>query len=187
MKIRKSGKQHLTDGTELPNQANVRTLGEKETYKYFGILETGTIKQVEMKENIMKEFLRRTRNFLKTKLRCRNLIKGINNWVVLSLDIRDHFWSGPEKNAIKLMTMYNALHPIYNVDRLYESRKEGGGGLTCIEFRLDASIQRPEYYIGKHKGRLITATRYYTDNTKTNRMTITRKERIGRKTTLCVI
>ena len=36
----KSCKRHLTDGMELPSQDNIRTLGEKETYKYFGILET---------------------------------------------------------------------------------------------------------------------------------------------------
>ena len=30
--------------------AKSRTLGEKETYKYLGILEADTIKQVEMKE-----------------------------------------------------------------------------------------------------------------------------------------
>ena len=28
----KSRKRHLTDGTELPNQEKIRTLGEKETY-----------------------------------------------------------------------------------------------------------------------------------------------------------
>ena len=32
MLVRKSGKQHLTDGMELPNQDKIRTLGEKETY-----------------------------------------------------------------------------------------------------------------------------------------------------------
>ena len=46
----KSGKQHLTDGMELPNQDKIRTLEEKEMYKYLGILEADTIKQVEMKE-----------------------------------------------------------------------------------------------------------------------------------------
>ena len=30
----KSGKRHLTDEMELPNQDKVRALGEKETYKY---------------------------------------------------------------------------------------------------------------------------------------------------------
>ena len=34
---------------ELPNQEKIRTLEEKEIYKYLGILEADTIKQVEMK------------------------------------------------------------------------------------------------------------------------------------------
>ena len=42
----KSGKRHLTDGMELPNQEKIRTLGKKEKYKYLGILEADTIKQV---------------------------------------------------------------------------------------------------------------------------------------------
>ena len=37
---------------ELSNQDKIRTLGEKETYKYLCILEADTIKQVEMKEKI---------------------------------------------------------------------------------------------------------------------------------------
>ena len=78
----KSGKRHLTDGIELPNQDKIRTLAENETYKYLGILEADTIKQVEMKNKIQKEYLRRTRKLLKTKLNSRNLIKGINTWAV---------------------------------------------------------------------------------------------------------
>ena len=45
--IMKSGKRHTTDGMELPNQDKIRMLGEKETYKYLGILEANTIKQEE--------------------------------------------------------------------------------------------------------------------------------------------
>ena len=78
MLIRKSGKRHKTDGMELPNQDKIRTLEENETYKYLGILEADTIKQGEMKDKIQKEYLRRTRKLLKTKLSSRNLIKGIN-------------------------------------------------------------------------------------------------------------
>ena len=78
MQLMKSGKRCLTDGMELPNQDKIRTLGEKETYKYLGILEADTIKQVEMKENTKKEYLKRTRKLLETKLYCRNLIKGMD-------------------------------------------------------------------------------------------------------------
>ena len=48
--VKKRGKRHLTDGIERPNQNKIRTLGPKETYKYKGILEADTIKQVEKKE-----------------------------------------------------------------------------------------------------------------------------------------
>ena len=48
--VMKSRKRHMTEGMELPNHEKIRTLGQKETYKYFGILEAETIKQEEMKE-----------------------------------------------------------------------------------------------------------------------------------------
>ena len=50
----KSGKQHMTDGMELPNHDKIRTLEENETYKYLGILEADIIRQVEMKDKIRK-------------------------------------------------------------------------------------------------------------------------------------
>ena len=78
MLVMKSGKRHLINGMELPNQDKIRMRGEEETCKYFGILEADTIKQVEMKEKIKKEYLRRTRKLLETKLYIRKLIQGIS-------------------------------------------------------------------------------------------------------------
>ena len=40
---------------ELPNLDKIRTHEENETYKYLGILEPNTIKQVERKDKIPKE------------------------------------------------------------------------------------------------------------------------------------
>ena len=75
------------------------------------------------------------------------------------------------------MTMHKALHPRDDVDRVYVSRKEGRRGLACIE-SVDESIQqRLEDYIEKHERGLITAIRNNTDNTKANRMSITRKQK----------
>ena len=59
--VMKSGQRHGTDGI---NQDKIRTLAEKETNKYLGILEADTIKQVDMKNKIQKEYLRRTRKLL---------------------------------------------------------------------------------------------------------------------------
>ena len=39
---------------EVTNQDKIKTLGEKKTYKYLGILEADTIKQEEIKEKIKK-------------------------------------------------------------------------------------------------------------------------------------
>ena len=91
MLVMKSGKRHLTDGMELPNQNKIRTLGEKETYKYLGILEADTIKHAKIKDKIQKEYLRRTRKLLERKLSRQNLIKGINTWAVPFVRYSGHF------------------------------------------------------------------------------------------------
>ena len=49
----RSGKPHIKEGIELRNQV-IRTPGEKENYKYLGILEGDMIIQVEMKEKNLK-------------------------------------------------------------------------------------------------------------------------------------
>ena len=79
------------------------------------------------------------------------------------------------------MSMRKALHPRDDVDRLYVSREKGGRGLASIEDSVNASIQRLEDNIEKHEGGLITAIRNDTDNTMTNRMTITRKQKWSEK------
>ena len=50
MLVMKSGKRQMTEGVELLNQVVIRTLGKKETYKSWGILEADTIWRVEIKE-----------------------------------------------------------------------------------------------------------------------------------------
>ena len=67
MLVTKSGKRHLSDGMELPNQDKIRTLAENETYKYLGILEADTIKQMEMNDKIQKEYLSRTKKTTRDK------------------------------------------------------------------------------------------------------------------------
>ena len=131
---------------ELPNQDKIRTLRVKETYKYMDILETDSIKQVEMKEKIKKEYLRRTWKLPETKLSSRNLIQRINTWTVPLIRYSGPFlkWTREElkqmdkeqkkkKNKKNIMIMHKALHPRDNVDRLYVSRKEGGRGVASIE------------------------------------------------------
>ena len=137
-----------------------------------------------MKETIRKEYLRRTRKQLETKLNSRNLIKGIHTWAVplVMYSGSFHKWTRDELRKMdqrtrKLMTMHKAPHPKDDVNRLYISRKLGGRGLASIEDSVDASIQRLKDYIQKHEGGLITATKIDTENTMNNRRTIIRKQK----------
>ena len=168
------------------NQDKIRILGENETNKYLSILEVDTIKQVEMKDKIQKEYLR-TRKLLETKLSSRNLIKGINTWVIPIVRYAGPFLklTGDKLKQMyqrtrKLMTMHKALYSRDDVDRLYVSRKEGGSGLARSEDNVDASI-RLEGYIEKHDGGQPSETILIT------RWTIEwnpRKQKWERKTTL---
>ena len=72
--------------------------------------------------------------------------------------------------------MHETLHPKVDINRLFVSRKEGRG-LASIEASMDASIRRFVDYIKKNKERLITAVNNSSENTRTNRTTINRKEK----------
>ena len=71
----KSRKRHMAERIERPNQERIITFGENETKKNSWEYWQYSIKQVEMKEKIKKEYRRRTKKLLETKLFNRNLIK----------------------------------------------------------------------------------------------------------------
>ena len=73
-------------------------------------------------------------------------------------------WRKNELQAIdrktrKLFTIYGALHPKSDVDRLYRSRKEGGRGLTYIEDCVELAIRGFEVHVHGSEERLIQAAR----------------------------
>ena len=149
MLVMKSGKRYMTDGKELPNHDTIRTLEENETYKYLGILEADTIKQVQMKDTIRKEYLRRmnktTRDkTLRQKPHQRNKYLGCAPCQIFGTVSQA---KQMDQTTRKLMTMHKALHPRDDVGRLYVFRKEGGRGLASIKDIVDASIQQLEDYI----------------------------------------
>ena len=108
-----------------------------------GILEADKFLEDKMKLNVSKEYIRRLRNVLKSKLNGGNLVGGVNAWAVSLLRYSAAFvsWRKSELQAIdrktrKLFTIYGALHPKSDVDILYIPRKEGGRGLISIELAI---------------------------------------------------
>ena len=56
-----------------------------------------------------------------------------------------------------MCTIYGALHPKSDVDRLYIPRKEGGGDLISNEDCVELPIRGLEVYVHGNEGRLIQA------------------------------
>ena len=125
---------------------------------------------------------------METKLSSINLDKGKNTWTFSLVGHPGPFlkWTKEELKQMnqttrKLMTIHKALHLRDDMDRWYVSRREGGRGLASIEDSVDALIQRLEDYKEMHRGRQITVSRNYTDNTRATETAIARKQKLEEK------
>ena len=97
-----------------------------------------------MKENFQREYLRRTKLIMKSRLNCTNKIIAVKTWAVslMRYGASTVKWTKSELNEIgrktrKVMTLNKGLHPRSYVDRLHVSRMEGGrqliGCKMCVK------------------------------------------------------
>ena len=135
---------------------------EEGEYKYLGILEAAGLKHEEMKDQIKKEYIRRVRNILKSKLNGGNIISAINSravsivrygagiisWTKMELEELD-------RRTRKLMTMYGAHHPKADVDRLYLQRCEGRRGLLGLQDCVHVEVHSLEQYLSTSKEKIL--------------------------------
>ena len=157
MLVMKKGKIVSCEGITLPNDKRIRALSDdNKAYKYLGVLEVDDIRHSEMKDGIRKEYFRRLRKILKSKLNGGNVIKAINSRAVslvrYGAGIID--WAKDELRQIdrktrKLLTIYHALHPQADVDRLYMARADGGRGLIGVEDCVALEVTSLIKYINK--------------------------------------
>ena len=66
----------------MPDGKVIKSLQEGEKYKYLGILEAARFLGGEMKLKVSKEYFRRLKNVLKSKLNDGNLVQGFSTWAV---------------------------------------------------------------------------------------------------------
>ena len=128
----KRGKVVRCEGVMLSNNEAMKEV-EKEGYTYLGIVELDKIKEDEMKKKTIKEYKRRLRLILKSKLNGKNKVTAINTWAVAVfrhgagiLQWKESELKNVDWKSRKAMTVYKALHMKSDVDRLYIKRKEGG-------------------------------------------------------------
>ena len=100
--VMEKGKTVKSVGIELPDGKIIKSLQEGESYKYFGILEADKFLEDKMKLNVSKEYIRRLRKVLKSKLNGGNLVCGVNTWAVSLLRYSAAFvsWRKSELQAI---------------------------------------------------------------------------------------
>ena len=164
MLVMEKGKIVKSVGIELPGGKVIKSLQEGESYKYLGILEADKFLEEKMKLIVSKEYIRRLRKVLMSKLNGGNLVGGVNTWAVSLLRYSAAFvsWRKSKLQAIdrktrKLFTIYGALHPKSDVDRLYIPRKKRGRGLISLEDCVELAIRGLEVYVHRSEERLIQA------------------------------
>ena len=122
----KCGKRETKEEIELPNQENIRRIGEKENY--LGILEAETIKQKEMKKRVpLKNEKTSEKQVLQQKSYQRNKVLGSPTCkileIILKMDKR-----GTQTNRAKNKEIDDfALHTRNDIDGLYVPRKKKWG------------------------------------------------------------
>ena len=166
MLVMEKGKIVKSVGTELPGGKVTKSLQEGESYKYLGILEADKFLEEKIKLIVSKEYIRRLRKVLKSRLNGGNLFRGVNTWAVSLFRYSAAFVSwrkselqATDRKARRLFTIYGALHPKSDGNRLYIPRKEGGRGLISIEDCVELAIRGLEVYVHGSEERLIQAAR----------------------------
>ena len=82
MIVMEKGKIVKSVGTDLPDGKVIKSSQEGESCKCLRILEADRFLEETMKLNVSKEYIRRLRKVLKSKLNGGNLVCGVNSWAV---------------------------------------------------------------------------------------------------------
>ena len=137
--VLKRGKIAKIEGIVLPDGQVMKEIDDN-GYKYLGILEGEHLKEKEMKALVSKKYKRRLKLVLKTKLSRRNKIMAVNTWAVAvlrysagAIDWKNEELKELDRKTRKTMSLYGALHPKSDVDKLYLSRQKGKRGLISCE------------------------------------------------------
>ena len=157
----KKEKAVKSEGISMPDRNMMKNI-EESGCKYLGIMKVNGVKHEETKCQIKKEYIRRVRNVLKSKLNRENIILAINaravsivrygagiiSWTRMELKELD-------RKTRKLMTIYGAQHPKADVDRLYLWRCEEGRDLTGLEDCVQVEAHSIDKYPSTSKEKIL--------------------------------
>jgi phage host-nuclease inhibitor protein Gam len=135
----KTGTLVHSQNTVTDINREIQELEQGKTYEHLRIEESKGTQNQQMKEKLKKEYCRRLRKRLTSKLKAKNKITAIGALAVPAL--RYSFgiinWRLEEIKKIyrktrMILTMYKMHHPKADKDRLHVKRKDKGSGLLQI-------------------------------------------------------
>ena len=123
MLVMKKGKIEKSDGIQLPNDKVIKSPEGGESYNYLAVLEADEVMVNETKDKVKKEYSRRVRKVLETKLNSEKVFKVINTWAVsvggyseAFLGLSRRQLEEIDRRTRKLLTRHNGSHPKSNED-----------------------------------------------------------------------
>jgi len=126
------------EGIDLPNEI-IRALPIGSGYKYLGVLEAGGFQCMNVKNRVKETYKQRLQLILKFKLNGKNQVQAINSFAIPVICYMTgiigwtvHECAELDRLTGKQLTLFKALHPWADVDRLYVSRNKVGRGLLSV-------------------------------------------------------
>ena len=117
-----------------------------------------------MKEKVRKEYFRRIKKILRSKLISGNVATAINSNAIAVINYSAGLikWTKGELRTIdtntrKAMTTHRALHPQTDVDILYILRNNGGRGMISVEDCVEMETESLKKYAENSNERLLKA------------------------------
>ena len=135
------------EGTDLPNEKLIKSLEEGETCKCLGVVEADEVMVNELRNKVKKEYYRRVRKVLETKLNSGNVFRAINTWAVSVLRYSEAFLRWPrfqleeiDRRTRKLLTMHHGFHSKSSVEPVYLSKSKGGKRMIGVQDIVEIAI-----------------------------------------------
>ena len=161
------GKVKQSNGAQLNNGEEVKSLNNQQYYKYLGFKEQHRMSPAT-KAELKSEYFTRIKKVLKTELNSKNTIAAINAYAVpaLSYGFQIVNWSITDLEAIdrstrKLIQQYHLMHHQSDIIRLYLPRKSGGRGLINITNHYKRTIINfSQYLLNTNEPLLQTVSNY---------------------------
>ena len=148
------GKKAPGNYISLPDGREIKNLEIEEEYKYLGLLESDEFNSARIKTKAIKEYKKRLRLVLKSKLHARNQINAINTFAlpILTYPAGIIKFTVEEKKHLdtmtrKQLTMHGSLHPKVDVDRLYIPRNKGRRGLLSVQDSINKEENALSQYV----------------------------------------